>query len=229
MTEPGDPQATPSPRRRGRPRDPETDTAILRAAFELFLERGVDGASIEQIAKRSGVGKLTVYRRWSSKEDLLSRAIEQAIEDEGPWPSNAEIARMSPREVIERTLPSAAETAAQPRYRALIARILGASVSHPSLMATYWNYYIVPRRQATASMLEQAKREGTIPADADTDVLIDMMAGAVLYRVLQPDPPDATEMRRYLTSLYRLTGLLPTPQPEHSPHAGGTGVDSDPR
>jgi hypothetical protein len=40
-------------------------------------------------------------------------------------------------------------------------------------------------------------------------VLIDMMAGAVIYRVLQPDPPDVDEMRRYLGALYRQVGLLP--------------------
>ena len=63
------------PRGRGRPRDPAVDTAILRAAFDLFIERGIDGASIEQIARRADVGKLTVYRRWSSKEDLVAQAI----------------------------------------------------------------------------------------------------------------------------------------------------------
>jgi hypothetical protein len=40
-------------------------------------------------------------------------------------------------------------------------------------------------------------------------VLIDMMAGAVIYRVLQPDPPDLAEMCRYLEALYRQAGLLP--------------------
>jgi hypothetical protein len=36
-----------------------------------------------------------------------------------------------------------------------------------------------------------------------------MMAGAVIYRVLQPDPPDLAEMRQYLEALYRQAGLLP--------------------
>ncbi|MFC7110976.1 helix-turn-helix domain-containing protein [Nonomuraea rubra] len=66
-------------RGRGRPRDPETDAAILRAALELFIERGVEGTSMEQIAKRAGVGKLTVYRRWSTKEDLIAQAVEQTV------------------------------------------------------------------------------------------------------------------------------------------------------
>ncbi|MEQ7125682.1 TetR/AcrR family transcriptional regulator [Actinopolymorpha sp. B11F2] len=197
------------PRRRGRPRDPEVDTAILRAALDLFVERGIEGMSIEQVAKRAGVGKLTVYRRWSSKETLAAHAIEQMIEEHGDWPTNAELERADPQQLLESTLDASAELAASHEFRALVARILGSSVSHPSLMATYWKHYILPRRKAASAMLEQGQRAGTVPPDADLDVLIDMMAGAVVYRVLQPDPPDATEMRRYLEEIYRRIGLLP--------------------
>lgn len=192
----------------GRPRVPETDTAILRAAMELFVERGIEGTSIEQVAKRAGVAKLTVYRRWTSREELVARAIEAMVEERG-WPTNAEIESESPAAIVERTLTPSAEVAASPEFRALVARIMGSAVSHPTVMATYWKHYIVPRRDATAAMLERAKREGTVAPDADVDVLIDMMAGAVVYRILQPDPPDAAEMRRYLVTLYRQVGLLP--------------------
>ncbi len=61
---------------RGRPRDAAADRAILQAALALFIDKGVEGVSIEQIAKRAGVGKPTIYRRWSGKEDLLAAAIE---------------------------------------------------------------------------------------------------------------------------------------------------------
>src|SRR5262249_21409879 len=60
----------------GRPRSQVVDQAILRAALELFIEHGVAGASIEKIAKRAGVGKTSIYRRWSSRETLLAQAIE---------------------------------------------------------------------------------------------------------------------------------------------------------
>src|SRR6516162_11107754 len=60
----------------GRPRNPAVDQAVLRAALELFIEHGVPGASIERIAKRAGVAKTSIYRRWSSREALLAQAIE---------------------------------------------------------------------------------------------------------------------------------------------------------
>ena len=68
-----------SPAPRGRPREAATDRAILQAALDLFIERGVEGASIEQIAKNAGVGKPTIYRRWSGKEELIAAAMESLV------------------------------------------------------------------------------------------------------------------------------------------------------
>lgn len=194
---------------RGRPRDPAADAAILRAGLELFIERGIEGASIERIAKRAGVGKLTVYRRWSNKEDLIARAIETLVVGEINWPSEELVDQVPPSQLVEAAISDAANTATAPEFRGLVARILGSSVHHPSLMATYWKHYILPRRKLATRLLQRAQREGKVATDADLDVLIDMMAGAVTYRVLQPDPPDPAEMRRYLTEVYRSVGLLP--------------------
>ncbi|MFI7450218.1 TetR/AcrR family transcriptional regulator [Nonomuraea sp. NPDC049714] len=193
-------------RGRGRPRAPETDASILRAALELFVERGVEGTSMEQIAKRAGVGKLTVYRRWSTKEDLIAQAVEESVGGE-VTPSAAEVEALSPRDIIERALPAAAEMVANPEFRALVARMMGSAVSHPKLMAVYWEHHILPRRELASAMLRRAQADGAVAADADLDVLIDMMAGAVTWRVLQPDPPDAAGMLVYLKAVYRQIGL----------------------
>ena len=197
-----------SRRPRGRPRDPDADAAILRAALELFLERGVDGTSIEQVAKRAGVGKVTVYRRWDSKEEMIAQAIEGA-RGEIPDASVDGVADLPLAEQVAHAIPSIAETAATPAFRALVSRVFGAAASHPSLVATYWDHYVAPRREATRILLERAVGEGLIAEDADLDVLMDLMVGAVMYRVIQPDVPDAAQMRRYLESMYRQAGLLP--------------------
>ena len=119
------------------------------------------------------------------------------------------IEQVSPYLLVQAALSIAAQTAAAPEFRALVSRILGSAVSHPSLMATYWTHYVLHRRALAILLLERAREQGTVAADADLDALIDMIAGAVMYRVLQPDPPDVSEMRRYLTALYRQVGLLP--------------------
>lgn len=196
------------PAGRGRPRDRETDLAILRAGLELFIERGVEGASMEQIAKQAGVGKPSIYRRWSNKEELIAAAIETLVVDEVQWASAEEVDAESPYALVEAAIDSAAAAVTAPQYRALVARVYGSAVSHPALMAAYWERYILPRRQVAARLIERAREAGTVAADLDVDVAIDMMAGAVAYRVLQPDPPDIDEMRRYLRAVYRQIGLF---------------------
>ncbi|WP_018601259.1 TetR/AcrR family transcriptional regulator [Mycobacterium sp. 155] len=194
---------------RGRPRDPAVDTAILTAALDLFIEQGIAAMSIEQIAKRAGVGKPTLYRRWSTKEALVADAIEALVVADVTWPTRDEIDTVPTHQLVERNLVATAHTAADPRFRALIAQIYGSAVTHPLLMQTYWTHYIQPRRELTIAMLRRAKADGRIAPDTDLEVLVDMLAGGVTYRVLQPDPPTAKQMKHYLEAAYRQAGLLP--------------------
>lgn len=59
----------------GRPRDPGVDERVTAAAVELFGETGWSGFSIEAVARRSGVGKASIYLRWRSKDQLLVDAL----------------------------------------------------------------------------------------------------------------------------------------------------------
>jgi AcrR family transcriptional regulator len=194
---------------RGRPRDPTLDTAILTATLDLFVAYGITGMSIEQVAKRAGVGKPTIYRRWTTKEDLVADAIGAHVGTDLQWPSRDEIQSIPAHELVRRNVAAAARTAADPQFRALVSQIYGSAVTHPLLMQTYWDHYIQPRRTIVIAMLERAQADGSVAPDADLDVLVDMLAGAVTYRVLQPNPPTVRQMRRYLEAAYRQVGLLP--------------------
>jgi AcrR family transcriptional regulator len=59
----------------GRPRDPEVDRRIAQAALDLFADAGWAGFAMETVARRAGVGKASLYLRWSSKETLLTDAV----------------------------------------------------------------------------------------------------------------------------------------------------------
>ena len=52
--------------RRGRPRDPEAEPRIRSSALDLLLERGFDKMTVDDVAEAAGVGKATIYRRFSS-------------------------------------------------------------------------------------------------------------------------------------------------------------------
>ncbi|WP_081913268.1 TetR/AcrR family transcriptional regulator [Glycomyces sp. NRRL B-16210] len=68
--------AAPGPAK-GRPRSEAVSQSILEAALDLIAEHGsVADVSVEGVADRSGVSKATIYRRWSSKEELIAAAIE---------------------------------------------------------------------------------------------------------------------------------------------------------
>jgi AcrR family transcriptional regulator len=56
----------------GRPRDPGVDRRIAQAALDLFADAGWAGFAMEAVARRAGVGKASLYLRWTSKEALLT-------------------------------------------------------------------------------------------------------------------------------------------------------------
>lgn len=69
---------------RGRPRDPEREARVLVAAIEEYSERGWAGLTMDGVAKRAGVGKSTIYLRWSNKEELVAAAVQALASDHFP-------------------------------------------------------------------------------------------------------------------------------------------------
>jgi AcrR family transcriptional regulator len=69
---------TAGPVRRGRPpneRAGEVEERILDAAHKVFLERGFEGASVDEIASVARAGKPTIYTRFASKEALFTEVV----------------------------------------------------------------------------------------------------------------------------------------------------------
>ena len=191
----------------GRPRDPEADEAILRAALELFAERGVDGTSIEQIAKRAGVARLTVYRRWSSKEELLAQAI--AYGRNAPDLTDEEYDTLPYPEVMARMLGSMTDSIADRKLAPLMAQLMGSTFSHPELFDAFWAASGAKRRDGGVRLVRRAIREGMLPADADPDVIVDIIIGAVFYRMLVP--PRHDDVGEHVLRVLRQVGFRRTP------------------
>lgn len=189
----------------GRPRDPGADVAIIRAAIDLLVERGVEQTSMERIAARAGVAKVTVYRRWKSKEDLLAEAIE-AMREEIPTVVSQDGASLG--QAVEELLPQWGQVLSDPRYRVLSARLLGAGPGYPALLEAYWRHHVLPRRERARTALAAAIRDGVLPSRTDLDVLLDMMTGAVIHHLLlEPVRSDAAELTEYLRRLLRQAGF----------------------
>jgi AcrR family transcriptional regulator len=65
---------------RGRPHSAAVDHAVRRAMFALLAEVGYRDVSVEQVARRAGVGKAAIYRRWRSKADLVCALVLDDLE-----------------------------------------------------------------------------------------------------------------------------------------------------
>lgn len=163
-------------RRPGRPRSARADHAILDAALELLLQQGFEGMSIEEVAELAGVGKATIYRRWPSKDDLVIAAVccmDEDIEIPDTGSLHGDLSAMLDAKRVKADMMWPA-----------MARIIGEAVSNPHFMEVYWNTVIKPRRAVGARVIERAKARGEIRADVDSELIIDMLAGFIIYRMM---------------------------------------------
>ena len=86
MTEMTDTTATP----RGERTREATDRKLMRATLQIAVDRGISGVTIEEVARRSGVAKTTIYRRYHNADEAAARGISAmylAIPDPDPVPS----------------------------------------------------------------------------------------------------------------------------------------------
>ncbi|MEV0390342.1 TetR/AcrR family transcriptional regulator [Nonomuraea sp. NPDC050643] len=63
----------------GRPRDAEVDRKALQAAIELYAELGWAKFTLDAVARRAGIGKAAIYRRWAARDRLVSDAMKAAL------------------------------------------------------------------------------------------------------------------------------------------------------
>ncbi len=199
---------SPLGRGRGRPRSQAADQAILRAALKVFIESGVEGASIERIADYAGVARTTLYRRWSSKEALIAQAIASARGEDERWAADRARFAKSPEPLIK----ALAQVVTRSEYVALAAKLIGSVPGCPELMETYWNNYLLPRRRAMLKVIEAARDQGIVRAGSDPEILLDLISGAVIHHLLvRPGKRTPSEMHAYLFRVVRELTSAETP------------------
>jgi AcrR family transcriptional regulator len=196
-----------NPRRAlGRPRNPAVDQAILRAALELFIEQGVTGASIERIAKRAGVAKTSIYRRWSSREELIAEAIEVFRNATG---FTIDLLDRTPPHDFVKLLLAACEIIARPEVRKLMARLVGSLPDYPRLLEVHREAYYLPRRLALLRALQRVQAAGLLAENVDLEALADMLIGGLMHLLLMALPGEASvrELQSRMTRLLRQAGF----------------------
>jgi AcrR family transcriptional regulator len=163
-------------RKPGRPRSEQAEQAIIDAALELFAERGVEGVCVEAVATRAGVGKATIYRRWTSKEDLLIAALG-SLKSPMADPQGATV-----REDLVELLDVMLRDANDPRYARQFAMLHGEGERYPRLMARYYETVVEPRREVIRTVLIRGIDRGELRADLDVGVAMLTLTGTVMAR-----------------------------------------------
>lgn len=164
----------------GRPRSIQSHQAILQAALGLLAEVGFDAMSIDAIATRAGVGKTTIYRRYSGKEELVADAIE-SIRQDVVIPNTGNL-----WSDIDALIENAAQITLTPLGRQTVAMIISSASSNSQFAQIYWDKYLQPRRQAFAIVLERAKARTEIQEDLDPGLVFDTMSAIMLYALIFP-------------------------------------------
>lgn len=161
-------------RPQGRPRSEKAHRAILDAAIDLFVEEGFEGMSVEGVAARAGVGKTTIYRRWSSKEDLVIDAIDQLIFAVQP-PDTGSV-----REDLVEMLTTVQTIFTTSRAGDVFPRMFAHVAAASPLGRAYLERVIGPRFVLLQGMIARGVERGELPADVDPELIRALLVGPVL-------------------------------------------------
>ncbi|MEZ0341139.1 TetR family transcriptional regulator [Mycobacterium sp. pV006] len=169
----------------GRPRDPRIDAAILQATAELLVEIGYNNLTMAAVAERAGTTKTALYRRWSSKAELVHEAAfpatPSAIESP-PGDFGADL-----RAMLELTRSIFISPVVRAALPGLIADMT-ADADLAGRVAARFGGVIV----ALQERLNDAIERGQVRTGVAPERLVDFIGGATLLAVLQ-SPDDLTE------------------------------------
>ena len=197
----------------GRPRSAEVHSAILKATIELFAEEGFDGMSIEAVAKRAGVGKTAIYRRWSSKEALVLDAlkvlrVEVPVVDTGNFHEDATA-------FLHDTVRAYSRTANRLHVK-LWLRIVGELYEHPELFSTLYAQLFEERNRQLELLIRRAQDRGEVRHDLEATLIEDLVAGPIIIHALLSTVRPTPYTLRDLTTMivdFVLSGIEPRSQP----------------
>jgi AcrR family transcriptional regulator len=177
-------QSDAAKRQLGRPRDARADRAILDATLDLIAERGVHGFRTEDVAARAAVGKGTIYRRYRSKDALVTAAVAALVREEIALPDMGStrgdlLVLMREAVALYRSSPAAR----------LMPNLIGAMAEQPELARAVRDGFLASRRTALSEVLRRGVERGDLRPDLDLELALDVLGGPLFYRLLVTGGP----------------------------------------
>lgn len=173
-----------------RSRSIEAHEKVLRAALDLFAERGIEAASMDAIAHQSGVSKATIYNHWEDKEALLLEVmcfihgLDRLREDIDSGDLRRDLTT-----VLTRRHPEEFDSYHQRIVPALIAY----SAVHQAFGKAWRNRVMEPPRLAIRTILRRAIDRGLLPRSLNIEHSTALLLGPVLYIHIFPGESHLTK------------------------------------
>jgi AcrR family transcriptional regulator len=156
----------PAPQRPGRRAGPrwrrlpeERPRQILDAALQVFGERGLAGARLEDIARTAGVSKGTIYLYFPNKEELF-REVVRAIVVDRLRDAAAKVGDGSPVDELKRYLRAHWDFVRSPEFQTIFKLVTGELHNFPELAEFYGREVVMPANQLMAGMIRRGIDRG---------------------------------------------------------------------
>jgi AcrR family transcriptional regulator len=176
-------------RKVGRPRSEQSHQAILEATLEALAQEGFTAMSIEGIAARAHVGKATIYRRWSSKEDLAIEAL-LSLQAEVPHIDTGNL-----REDLIALVQGGLQFVQKHPYAEHITlRMMGEIRTSPQAFRAFLTRLIRLRLQRITLVIERAKARGEIRPEVDPLLVHSMLIGSLFMLIVMQAAIEDTLM-----------------------------------
>lgn len=182
-------------RRQGSRRDPAIDAAVLAATRGLLVERGYAATTIDLIAATAGVSRPAVYRRWSSKAQLVHEALFPDLGTEAPEDDFAE--------EITRLCRGAMRMYGDAAVRESIPGLLNDLRADRGMRRLLSDRLEATARSQLARRVDEAVADGTARAGVSADAIMDVIAGGAWYAVCVRHVRDIDRAAEELADLVR--------------------------
>jgi AcrR family transcriptional regulator len=190
---------------RGRQRSSESEEAILAATLQLLKEKPLREITIEAIARKAGVGKMTIYKWWPSKTYVALDAFKKTINRMIVAPDTGDTER-DLAELLRSSMSSYSTATGQ-----IFGQFLAESQTDPEFAVLFRDRFMKPRREATREILNRAVKRGEIDPKLDQETIIDMIFGPMVFRLMAGHGPlNKTAADAIISILLRGIGCKPT-------------------
>ena len=173
-----------------RTRSESAHQRVLDAALELVADRGVDGASMDAIAARSGVSKATIYKHWADKDALL---LELMAELHGLHTRPTFDTGKTKADMVDVLAYRPPENT--PMRDRIMPQFLAYSATNVSFGLAWRNMVMEPPRRELSRLMKLGMEKGELAAGLDTDLSLALLLGPVLYWKFFPPAPIARDPR----------------------------------